>query len=118
MKATSFEVGALNNMEGTRTAQILTVAGARPKIMKAAPIIAAIRDHNERLGASSSPRVGGDSQIVLQNVLIHTGQHYDVAMSERFFSDLNIPRPDVHLGVGSGSHAAQTAEIMKRFEEV
>jgi UDP-N-acetylglucosamine 2-epimerase (non-hydrolysing) len=51
-------------------------------------------------------------------MLVHTGQHYDEAMSDRFFVDLNIPKPDVHLGVGSGSHAIQTAEIMKRFEEV
>jgi len=105
-------------MEATRTAKILTVVGARPNFMKAAPIIAAIRDHNERLGASPHPKGGRNSHILLQNVLIHTGQHYDEAMSDRFFSDLNIPRPDVHLGVGSGSHAAQTAEIMKRFEEV
>jgi UDP-N-acetylglucosamine 2-epimerase (non-hydrolysing) len=105
-------------MEATRTAKILTVVGARPNFMKAAPIIAAIRDHNERLGASLHPEASRDSHVVLQNVLIHTGQHYDEAMSDRFFSDLNIPRPDVHLGVGSGSHAAQTAEIMKRFEEV
>jgi UDP-N-acetylglucosamine 2-epimerase (non-hydrolysing) len=105
-------------MEPTRTAKILTVVGARPNFMKAAPIIAAIRDHNERLGASPRPEGDRDSHIVLQNVLIHTGQHYDEAMSDRFFSDLNIPKPDVHLGVGSGSHATQTAEIMKRFEEV
>ena len=51
-------------------------------------------------------------------MLVHTGQHYDEAMSDRFFADLNIPKPDVHLGAGSGSHAVQTAEIMKRFEEV
>jgi UDP-N-acetylglucosamine 2-epimerase (non-hydrolysing) len=105
-------------MEAIRTVKILTVVGARPNFMKAAPIIAAIRDHNERLGASLHPEASRDSHIVLQNVLIHTGQHYDEAMSDRFFSDLNIPKPDVHLGVGSGSHAAQTAEIMKRFEEV
>ena len=48
---------------------------------------------------------------------MHTGQHYDEAMSDRFFADLRIPKPDVHLGAGRGSHAVQTAEIMKRFEE-
>ena len=97
--------------------KILTVVGARPNFMKAAPIIAAIGDHNERLTISPGLEADGDS-LTLQNVLVHTGQHYDEAMSDRFFADLNIPRPDVHLGVGSGSHAAQTAEIMKRFEEV
>jgi UDP-N-acetylglucosamine 2-epimerase (non-hydrolysing) len=104
-------------MEAT-TAKILTVVGARPNFMKAAPIIAAIRVHNECLGVSPHPRDGSDSHIALQNVLVHTGQHYDEAMSDQFFSDLNIPRPDIHMGVGSGSHAAQTAEIMKRFEEI
>jgi len=93
--------------------KILTVVGARPNFMKAAPIIAAIKSHNECLSKAHA-----DSQFVLQNVLVHTGQHYDEAMSDRFFADLNIPRPDVHLGVGSGSHAVQTAEVMKRFEEV
>jgi UDP-N-acetylglucosamine 2-epimerase (non-hydrolysing) len=50
--------------------------------------------------------------------LVHTGQHYDAAMKDTFFTDLGIPEPDVDLGVGSGSHALQTAEIMKRFEPV
>jgi UDP-N-acetylglucosamine 2-epimerase (non-hydrolysing) len=105
-------------METTKTAKIITVVGARPNFMKAAPIIAAIREHNERLAMSPGPKDAGDSHFTLQNVLVHTGQHYDEAMSDRFFADLNIPKPDVHLGVGSGSHAAQTAEVMKRFEEV
>ena len=105
-------------MEPNKTAKIITVVGARPNFMKAAPIIAAIRDHNERLAMSPGLEGTGDSQFTLRNVLVHTGQHYDEAMSDRFFADLNIPKPDVHLGVGSGSHAAQTAEIMKRFEEV
>ena len=96
----------------------MTVVGARPNFMKAAPIIAAIRDHNNQL-AGSAGRTGIEhSQIAVQSVLVHTGQHYDEAMSDRFFVDLNIPKPDVHLGVGSGSHAVQTAEVMKRFEEV
>ena len=55
-------------------------------------------------------------RIEIESVLGHTGQHYDEAMSDRFFKDLNIPKPDAHLGVGSGSHASQTAEVMKRFE--
>ena len=50
--------------------------------------------------------------------LVHTGQHYDAAMSDTFFADLGIPAPDYHLGVGSGTHAAQTARIMESFEPV
>lgn len=105
-------------MKTTRTAKIFTVVGARPNFMKAAPILAAIREHNERLAKSPASVGDAGSPIHLQNVLIHTGQHYDEAMSDRFFADLNISKPDVHLGVGSGSHAVQTAEVMKKFEEV
>jgi UDP-N-acetylglucosamine 2-epimerase (non-hydrolysing) len=100
------------------TVKIFTVVGARPNFMKAAPIIAAIQGHNERLALPPDRDRAGASNLILRNVLVHTGQHYDEAMSDRFFADLNIPKPDVHLEVGSGSHAAQTAEIMKRFEEV
>lgn len=78
---------------------ILHVVGARPNFMKAAPVVDAL-----------SLRDG-----VLQT-LIHTGQHYDDNMSEIFFRELGMPRPDVDLEVGSGSHATQTAEIMIRFE--
>jgi UDP-N-acetylglucosamine 2-epimerase (non-hydrolysing) len=97
--------------------KILSVVGARPNFMKAAPIIAAINEHNERLSADSVDR--SERQVeMIQHILVHTGQHYDELMSGSFFSDLNLPRPDIHLGVGSGSHAVQTAEIMKKFEEV
>jgi UDP-N-acetylglucosamine 2-epimerase (non-hydrolysing) len=105
-------------MEITRKAKVITVVGARPNFMKAAPIIAAIRDHNDSLAMSPSFTSFGHSPIAIESVLVHTGQHYDEAMSDRFFTDLNIPKPDVHLGAGSGSHAVQTAEIMKRFEDV
>jgi UDP-N-acetylglucosamine 2-epimerase (non-hydrolysing) len=107
----------LINMESVKTKKIMIVVGARPNFMKAAPIIAAIRGHNDRM-ADSPSRTGSDrSRVAFQNVLVHTGQHYDAAMSDQFFADLKIPKPDVHLGVGGGSHAAQTSEIMKRFEE-
>jgi UDP-N-acetylglucosamine 2-epimerase (non-hydrolysing) len=103
-------------MEIYRKTKILTVVGARPNFMKAAPILTAIRDHN----ACTAGILNGDrlSRMTLESVLVHTGQHYDEAMSDWFFADLNIPRPDVHLAVGSSSHATQTAEIMKRFEDV
>ena len=81
---------------------ILCVVGARPNFMKIAPIMKALR-------AGPAPI---DAKIV------HTGQHYDEAMNTQFFSDLGIPHPDITLEVGSGSHAVQTAEIMRRFEPV
>jgi len=81
--------------------KILHVVGARPNFMKAAPVIAAL---------SKRDRVS--------QMLVHTGQHYDVNMSEVFFNQLGMPKPDINLEVGSGSHAVQTAQIMMRMEEV
>ncbi len=81
--------------------KILLVAGARPNFMKVAPLLRSLLADGE-----FSP------------VLVHTGQHYDDHLSGCFFRDLAIPDPDYHLGVGSGSHAQQTAEIMKRLEDV
>ena len=80
---------------------ILHVVGARPNFMKAASVCRALSAYS------------GMSQT-----LVHTGQHYDNNMSDVFFSQLSIPVPDVNLGVGSGSHAQQTAEIMRRFEPI
>ena len=97
--------------------KILTVVGARPNFMKVAPIIAAVDKHNGRLVAGSPDRAGSQAETI-RHILVHTGQHYDELMSGSFFNDLNLPKPDIHLGVGSGSHAAQTAEIMRKFEEV
>lgn len=88
--------------------KIMIVVGARPNFMKAAPLVFAIRDHNSRVEHADK----------IHCVLVHTGQHYDEAMSGSFFSDLCLPQPDIQLGVGSGSHAVQTAEIMRRFEGV
>jgi UDP-N-acetylglucosamine 2-epimerase (non-hydrolysing) len=80
---------------------IICVCGARPNFIKVSPLMRAFEVH------------GG-----FHTLLVHTGQHYDENMSKLFFDDLNIPRPDVNLEVGSGTHAAQTAEIMRRFEPV
>src|ERR1700722_11524630 len=80
------------------SATITHVLGARPNFMKAAPVIAALAE------------LGHEQRIV------HTGQHYDERMSDVFFVQLGLPRPDVNLGVGSGSHAQQTAEIMTGME--
>jgi len=82
--------------------KIVNVAGARPNFVKIAPVVTELRKHPS----------------VIATRLVHTGQHYDDSMSESFFRDLEIPEPDVHLNVGSGTHAQQTAEIMKRFEPV
>jgi UDP-N-acetylglucosamine 2-epimerase (non-hydrolysing) len=82
--------------------KILNVVGARPNFMKMAPIIEAM---NRRPGR-------------LEHLLVHTGQHYDERMSQSFFVDLGMPKPDIDLEVGSGSHAEQTARIMVEFETV
>lgn len=82
------------------TTEILCVVGARPNFMKIAPIMAAF------------------AKAPIATKLVHTGQHYDPAMSDSFFEQLGIPRPDVNLEVGSASHAVQTAEIMRAFEPV
>ena len=96
--------------------KILIVVGARPNFMKAAPLIAAIREFNQTVSDKAQSEAAPVETIT--PVLLHTGQHYDEAMSGSFFTDLQMPKPDVHLGVGSGSHAVQTAEIMKQFEGV
>ena len=90
-----------------RPCRLLHVVGARPNYMKVAPIMAAVDAHNARAGCA-----------VFEQVLVHTGQHYDRAMSGLFFEQLGLPRPDVNLEVGSGTHAQQTARIMEAFEPV
>jgi len=85
----------------TTPTKIVFVVGARPNFPKVAPILAALRDKPD-----------------LQALLVHTGQHYDPELSAMFFEDLGIAPPDVMLGVGSGSHAVQTAAVMVAFEQV
>tara|TARA_Y100001968_G_scaffold265121_1_gene254206 strand:- start:158 stop:1261 length:1104 start_codon:yes stop_codon:yes gene_type:complete len=82
------------------TGPVILVVGARPNFMKIAPIHAELKRR-------------GISQI-----LLHTGQHYDENMSKVFFDDLGMPQPDIYLGIGSGSHATQTAKVMVEFEKV
>ena len=82
--------------------KVINVVGARPNFMKVAPIVAAMKRRPHRF----------------QPLVVHTGQHYDVSMSDSFFTDLELPNPDAYLGVGSGSHAVQTATVMERFEPV
>jgi UDP-N-acetylglucosamine 2-epimerase (non-hydrolysing) len=80
--------------------KILNVVGARPNLMKIAPLVAEMSRHAD-----------------IEQTLLHTGQHYDEQMSRVFFEELGIPRPDIYLGVGSGSHARQTAAVMPAFED-
>ena len=75
--------------------KVLNVVGARPNFMKIAPIQRVMEKDNS-----------------IEPILIHTGQHYDKKMSDLFFIDLEMPKPDVFLGIGSGSHAVQTAKVM------
>src|SRR3954454_10364785 len=82
--------------------KIINIVGARPNFMKVAPIAAAMKKRSDEF----------------LPLIVHTGQHYDAAMSDAFFADLDLPRPDIHLEVGSGSHARQTAAVMERFEPV
>ena len=96
--------------------KILIVVGARPNFMKAAPIIAATHEHNR--SASGLVARHPWAREPIHALLVHTGQHYDAMMSDAFFRDLEIPEPNVYLGVGSGTHAAQTAAIMQAFEPV
>ena len=86
--------------------KVILVCGARPNFMKIAPIIRTIDKYKQ------------ERSVSIHHILVHTGQHYDYEMSQIFFKDLELPQPDVHLGVGSGSHAEQTGKIMIEFEKV
>src|SRR5947208_11600313 len=81
--------------------KILNIVGARPNLPKIAPLLREMRQHPETTA-----------------ILVHTGQHYDENLSDIFFRQMGIPTPQVNLEVGSGSHASQTAEILKRIEPV
>ncbi|PHV12120.1 non-hydrolyzing UDP-N-acetylglucosamine 2-epimerase [Chitinimonas sp. BJB300] len=81
---------------------VICVVGARPNFMKMAPLLRAFAAHQPRI----------------PTLLVHTGQHYDKDMNDRLFEDLQLPKPDINLGVGSGSHTLQTAEVMRHFEPV
>ncbi len=89
-------------MKHIKKIKIINVVGARPNFMKIAPIITAMRKEKK----------------YINYLTVHTGQHYDREMSQLFFKQLEIPKPDINLGVGSGSHAWQTAKIMRLFESI
>jgi len=81
--------------------KILCVVGARPNFMKIGPVLDAFREYPD-----------------MESMLVHTGQHYDETMSKVFFDEMGLPRPDINLGVGSGTHGEQTARVMEAFESV
>ena len=81
--------------------RVVNVVGARPNFMKIAPIVEAMHARHD-----------------MESILVHTGQHYDHVMSDLFFNQLGLPKPDIYLGVGSGSHGEQTGKIMIEFEQV
>jgi len=88
-------------MKDIKRKKVLLVAGARPNFMKISPIYVAMKKSKR-----------------LEPVIVHTGQHYDKNMSQLFFEDFKLPKPHIYLGVGSGSHAGQTAKIMTKFERI
>ncbi len=88
-------------IRGNNHLRIMSIVGARPNMMKVAPLLAEFRLHEE-----------------IDPVLVHTGQHYDYSMSQVFFDQLRVPPPDYNLGVGSGTHYGQTAEIIRKFGEL
>jgi UDP-N-acetylglucosamine 2-epimerase (non-hydrolysing) len=95
--------------------KIISVVGARPNFMKVAPIYRAINKYNtSQLNLSSNK----STNRRIHHLICHTGQHYDEKMSKVFFEDLELPKPDFYLGVGSGFHAEQTAKVMVEFEKI
>ena len=89
--------------------KIVSILGARPQFIKAAPVCKAISEHNQSLSNSSR---------AITELMVHTGQHYDYNMSQVFFEEMQIPKTHINLGVGSGPHGKQTGEMLIRIEEI
>jgi UDP-N-acetylglucosamine 2-epimerase (non-hydrolysing) len=101
--------------------RLLSVVGARPNFMKIAPILDELKKaklKKDGLKKDEGKKDELKKSPAIEHCLVHSGQHYDELLSGNFFTDLGLPRPDVNLEAGSGSHAVQTAEIMKRLELV
>jgi UDP-GlcNAc3NAcA epimerase len=94
--------------------KIVTIVGARPQFIKAATVSRAILAFNRKHRSSGHSR----SKKHIREILVHTGQHYDYLMDKVFFEELRLPKPDYHLGVGSGSHGKQTGLMLERIEAV
>ncbi len=95
-------------MKYRETLKIMTIIGARPQFIKASAVSRAVKNHNFR----------NPEGVYIQEVIVHTGQHYDENMSRIFFDDLALPEPDYNLGVGSASHGMQTGEMLGKIEKV
>jgi UDP-GlcNAc3NAcA epimerase len=103
--------------------KILTVLGARPQFIKAGAVSRTIRQFN-----SGKVTVDSDSKVeskdlslstnTITEIIVHTGQHYDYNMSDVFFEELDLPKPDYYLGIGGKSHGAMTGEMIIKLEEV
>jgi UDP-GlcNAc3NAcA epimerase len=89
----------------TAKTKLISIVGARPQFVKVAPLLRAFERHNSN---GSRP---------VESIIVHTGQHYDAAMSDIFFEELSIPRPTVNLGVGSGRHGSQTGQMLEKIEQ-
>ncbi|MHA1386772.1 MAG: UDP-N-acetylglucosamine 2-epimerase, partial [Candidatus Helarchaeota archaeon] len=111
--------------------KIMSVVGARPNFMKIAPFFKAIEQYNKikSLGLKENSKTIKRKGVInpcanqfggfaISHIIVHTGQHYDDQMSRAFFEQLEIPEPDIYLGVGSGSHAEQVGNTMIEFEKV
>jgi UDP-N-acetylglucosamine 2-epimerase (non-hydrolysing) len=104
--------------------KIISIVGARPNFMKIAPFIRAIEKHNNEVLANEENEKNKENNKneknlpLINHILVHTGQHYDIRMSQQFFDDLNIPPADIHLEIGSGTHAEQVGKTMIEFEKV
>lgn len=98
----NIRISIKNGIQKDKMIKIISVVGARPNFMKVAPIYRETQKFTDKV----------------DHKILHTGQHYDKNMSDAFFNDLGLPKPDFHLGVGSASHAVQTAKIMVEFEKV
>ncbi len=97
--------------------KIVLVCGARPNFMKIAPLLRAMAKYNSRTEPNKPNELNKPNRLFAP-LLVHTGQHYDFQMSQVFFRDLELPEPDIYLGVGSGTHAEQTAKVMVEFEKL
>ena len=88
--------------------KIVSIVGARPQFVKLAPLARAIYAHNSAKGKGTA----------IEHIIVHSGQHYDAGMSDVFFDELQIPKPDYNLEIGSGSHGWQTGRMLEKLDEL